>query len=143
LPRLDLVASAGRNSSDTVNTLNQNASSLSVGLQLNIPLYAGGAVSAAVRQAVAHYEQAQADLDAKSSQVLVELRKQYNLTQSSVSRVKATETSLRSTRLLVEATEKSVQGGQRTMLDVLNAQQQFFEAKRDLALARFNYLLNP
>ncbi|MDB5745137.1 MAG: Type secretion outer membrane protein TolC [Polaromonas sp.] len=141
-PRLDLVASAGKNSSDTVNTLNQSASSLSVGLQLNIPLYAGGSVSAAVRQAVANYEKAQADLEATSSQVLVELRKQYNLTQSSVARVKASETSLRSTRLLVEATQKSIQGGQRTTLDVLNAQQQFFEAKRDLALARFNYLLS-
>jgi len=141
-PRLDLIASAGKNSSDTVNTLNQNANSLSVGLQLNIPLYAGGSVSAAVRQAIANHEKSQADLDAKSSQVLVELRKQYNLTQSSVSRVQASETSLKSARLLVDATRKSVQGGQRTNLDVLNAQQQFFEAKRDLALARFNYLLS-
>jgi protease secretion system outer membrane protein len=141
-PRLDLIASAGRNSADTLNTLNQNASTLSVGLQLNIPLYAGGAVSAAVRQAVANHEKAQADLDGKSSQVLVELRKQFNLTLSGVTRVKAAETSLRSTQLLVDATQRSVQGGQRTTLDVLNAQQQFYEAKRDLALARFNYLLS-
>jgi protease secretion system outer membrane protein len=141
-PRLDLIASAGRNSADTLNTLNQSASTLSLGLQLNIPLYAGGAVSAAVRQAVANHEKAQAELDGKSSQVLVELRKQFNLTQSSVTRVKAAETSLRSTQLLVDATRRSVQGGQRTTLDVLNAQQQFYEAKRDLALARFNYLLS-
>lgn len=140
-PRLDLVASASRNSSDTTNTFNQNAKILSIGVQLNIPLYAGGSVSAATLQAVSSHEKAQADLDAKTSQVLVELRKQYNLTQSSVSRIAATATALSSARLLIDATQKSVKGGQRTNLDVLNAQQQMYEAKRDLALSRFNYLL--
>lgn len=141
LPRLDLVASASKNRSDTINTFNQDANILSIGVQLNIPLYSGGAVSAATSQAVSNHDKTKADLDAKTSQVMVELRKQYNLTQSGVSRIEATATALRSARLLVDATQKSVKGGQRTNLDVLNAQQQLYEAKRDLALSRFNYLL--
>lgn len=140
-PRLDLIASASSNRSDTINTFNQDANIRSIGLQLTIPLYAGGAVSAATRQAVSNHQKSLADLDDKTSQVLVELRKQYNLTLSSVSRIGATEQFLNSALLLVDATQKSVKGGQRTHLDVLNAQQQLYEARRDLALSRFNYLL--
>lgn len=140
-PRLDLIASASKNSSDTTNTFNQNANIRSLGVQLNIPLYAGGAVNAATSQAASNHEKARADLDAKTNQVLVELRKQYNLTLSSALRIEAAATSLSSAQLLVDATQKSVKGGQRTNLDVLNAQQQLFEARRDLALSRYNYLL--
>ena len=140
-PRLDLIASASKNNSDTTNTFKQNANVLSVGVQLTIPLYAGGSVSAAVRQAVANHEKAKADLEGKTNVVLLELRKQFNVCQSSLARTSAAATSLSSARLLVDATEKSIKGGQRTTLDVLNAQQQLFEARRDLALSRYNYLL--
>ncbi|WP_309681389.1 TolC family outer membrane protein [Polaromonas sp.] len=140
-PRLDLIASVSNSKSDTTSTFNQDTNNRSIGVQLNVPLYAGGSVSAATRQAVANHEKARADLDAKTSQVLVELRKQYNLTQSSVLRIDAAAKSLSSALLLVDATQKSVKGGQRTNLDVLNAQQQLFEARRDLALSRYNYLL--
>ncbi|UUZ64951.1 TolC family outer membrane protein [Polaromonas sp. P1-6] len=140
-PRLDLIASVSNSKSDTASTFNQETNNRSIGVQLNIPLYAGGSVSAATSQAVSNHEKAQADLDAKTNQVLVELRKQYNLTLSSVSRIDAAAKSLSSASLLVDATQRSVKGGQRTNLDVLNAQQQLFEAKRDLALSRYNYLL--
>jgi outer membrane protein, protease secretion system len=140
-PRLDLVASTGKNSSDTTNTFNQSSKVHTIGLQLTVPLYSGGAVTAASSQAVSNYEKAQADLDAKTNTVLLELRKQYNLTLSSALRINAAAQALSSSTLLVEATQKSVKGGQRTNLDVLNAQQQLFEARRDLALSRYNYLL--
>lgn len=140
-PRLDLIASISNSKSDTTSTFNQETNNRSIGVQLNIPLYAGGSVSAATSQAVSNHEKAQADLEAKTNQVLVELRKQYNLTLSSVARIDAATQSLSSASLLVDATQKSVKAGQRTNLDVLNAQQQLFEAKRDLALSRYNYLL--
>jgi outer membrane protein, protease secretion system len=140
-PRLDLVASTGKNSSDTTNTFNQSSKVHTIGVQLNLPIYSGGAVTAATSQAVSNYDKAQADLDAKINTVVLELRKQYNLTLSTTLRIDAAAKALSSATLLVEATRKSVKGGQRTNLDVLNAQQQLFEAKRDLALARYNYLL--
>jgi protease secretion system outer membrane protein len=141
LPRLDLLASIGKNSSDTTNTLDQNINIRSIGLQLSVPIYSGGAVTAALRQAIANHEKAVADLEAKTDAVLLELRKQYHLTLSSAVRIDAAVKALSSAALLIEATQKSVKGGQRTNLDVLNAQQQMFEARRDLALARYNYLL--
>lgn len=109
-PRLDLIASVSNSKSDTASTFNQETNNRSIGVQLNIPLYAGGSVSAATSQAVSNHEKAQADLDAKTNQVLVELRKQYNLTLSSVSRIDAAAKSLSSASLLVDATQRSCQG---------------------------------
>lgn len=140
-PRLDVIASVSNSSSDTVNTFNQDIKTDSIGLQLNMPLYSGGYVSAVTSQAVSSHEKAKADLETKTNQVLIELRKNYNLTLSSALRIDALVNSVNSARLLVEATRKSVKGGLRTNLDVLNAQQQLFTAKRDLSLARYNYLL--
>ena len=140
-PRLDLVASLNKSSSDTLNTFNQEANVRSIGVQLNIPLYSGGYVSAVTRQAVSNQEKAKADLETKTNQVLVELRKHYSLTLSSTLRIDALVKSVSSARLLVDATQQSVRGGVRINLDVLNAQQQLFAAQRDLALARYNYLL--
>lgn len=141
-PRLDAVASVSHNSSDTTNTFNQTADIRSLGLQLTIPLYSGGSVSALTSQAMSNQEKAQAELDNKINQVLIELRKQYNLILSSKLRIAALVKSVRSAQLLVIATQKSVQGGIRTNFNVLDAQQQLFEAKRDLALARYSYLLS-
>jgi protease secretion system outer membrane protein len=58
-----------------------------------------------------------------------------------MARIEAAASAQRSARALVDATIRSVQGGQRTSLDVLNARHQLFEAERDLALARYSYLL--
>ncbi len=141
LPRLDLVASVGKNEADTINTLNQSVNNRSIGFQLNIPIYAGGAVSAAITQAVANHEKARAELDGRITKVLVELQKQYKLTLSSAARIDAAAKALASALVLTEATQRSVRGGQRTNVDVLNAQQQMFDARREMALQRYNYLL--
>lgn len=141
MPRLDAIASISKSSSDTINTYNQDAQTNSIGIQLNVPLYAGGYTSAVTSQAASNHEKARADLEAKTDQILIDLRKNYSLTLSSALRINALEKSVNSARLLVEATQKSIKGGMRTNLDVLNAQQQLFTAKRDLSLARYNYLI--
>ncbi len=141
-PKLDLIASVSKSNSDTVSTFEQNTYVRSIGLQLSIPLYSGGSVTALTAQAVANYAKAQADFDAKTKQVLLELRKHHSLTVSGILRITAAEKSLNSALLLVDATQKSVKGGVRTNLDVLNAKHQVFEAKRDLELARYNFLLS-
>ena len=141
-PKIDLVASMSKNDSETINNLGQNSTVRSVGVQVNIPLYAGGYVMAAGRQAVATREKTRSDLEAKTNQVVVELRKQFNLTQSSIVRVDALVKSVNSAKLLVEATRQSIKGGVRVNLDLLNAEQQLFTARRDLAQGRYTYLLS-
>ncbi|NVE01392.1 TolC family outer membrane protein [Massilia sp. BJB1822] len=140
-PRVDLVGTYGKSVSDSITTYNQETMVRSIGIQVNIPIYNGGAVSAASRQAVANQEKAKADLQTQTDKVTVELRKNYNLMSSSVARIEALMKSVDSGKLLVKATEQSIKGGVRINLDLLNAQQQLFTSKRDLAQARYNYLM--
>lgn len=141
-PRLDLVMNVNRTNSDTPDTYRQDATGHSIGVQLIIPIYSGGSVSALTRQAAANHEKAKAIMESKSSDVFVDLHKQYNATLNGQFRIDALMKSVSSARLLIDATQKSVKAGMRTNLDSLNAQQKLFEAKLDLASARYNYLVS-
>jgi outer membrane protein, protease secretion system len=141
-PRIDFIASLSKGKSETLSTLNQDAHTRTVGFQLSMPIFSGGATEASTVQAVANQEKAKDDLEAKTNQVLVELRKQYSQTLSSMTKIDALVKSVESASLLVEATRQSIKGGVRINLDLLNAQQQLYTAKRDLAQARYNYLLS-
>ncbi|VXC58281.1 TolC family outer membrane protein [Massilia sp. 9I] len=141
LPRIDFIGTYSKGDNETINTLNQNNTNRSLGVQVNIPLYAGGAVNAQTRQAAANYERARADLEARTDRLTVEVRKAHSLTQSSVRKVDALMKAVESAKLLMTATEQSIKGGVRINLDLLNAQQQLFTAQRDLAQARYSYLV--
>lgn len=141
-PRLDLVAAYSANDSESISTLQQQSKVRSIGVQLNVPLYSGGQVSAVSRQAVAAHEKARAELQARSDKLLIEVRKEYNAAISSEARIAALDKAVASGELLVKATEQSIKGGVRINLDLLNARQQMFTARRDLARARYNYLLS-
>jgi protease secretion system outer membrane protein len=140
-PRIDLVASYSKGQAETLNTFNQNTVNRTIGVQVNVPLYAGGAVNATTRQAAAGYERARADLDQRTNKVTVELRKALSLVQSSVRKIDALVKAVESGKLLMTATEQSIKGGVRINLDMLNAQQQLYSSQRDLAQARYSYLL--
>lgn len=140
-PRVDVVASMGRNQSDSVNTIGTRYTTKSVGVEITIPLYSGGLVSASSRQAKANYEREQFILQDKTDKVLLDVRKQYNVCMSSQTRIDALGRAVESATLLITATRKSVQAGMRTNLDVLTAEQQLYQSRRDLAKARYQYLL--
>lgn len=142
VPRVDLVGTYGKSAADSITTYNQETMVRSIGIQVNIPIYSGGSVNAATRQAVANQEKAKADLQTQTDKITVELRKNYNLMSSSVARIEALMKSVDSGKLLIKATEQSIKGGVRINLDLLNAQQQLFTSKRDLAQARYNYLMS-
>jgi protease secretion system outer membrane protein len=142
MPRLDFVANYGKQNADTIATANQESTVRAIGIQLQVPIYAGGQVSAITRQAAAGLEKAKFNLQASIDKTLIEVKKQHSLVQSSTARVEALEKSVSSAQLLVKATEQSIKGGVRINLDLLNAQQQLFASQRDLAQARYNYLLN-
>ncbi len=140
-PRIDLVAAYSKNNAETINTYNQATLNRSVGVQLNVPLYSGGQVSAVTRQAVAGHERAKAELDARTDKVLQELRRAHSTAVSSTARLAALEKAVASGQLLIKATEQSIKGGVRINLDLLTAQQQLSTVQRDLAQARYNYLM--
>lgn len=140
-PRVDLVASYSKNDAETVNTYTQNSLNRAIGVQVNIPIYQGGQVSAVSRQAVAGYERAKADLQVQTDRITIELRKAHSTVVSSVARIQALDKAVKSAELLVKATDQSIKGGVRINLDLLNAQQQLTSTQRDLAQARYNYLM--
>jgi protease secretion system outer membrane protein len=140
-PRVDFIASYSKSAADTLNTYNQDSVQRSVGVQVNIPLYAGGSVNAQSRQAVANLEKARVELQNRTDKALLDLRKQYNLMVSGVSRINALGKAVESGKLLMTATEQSIKGGVRINLDLLNAQQQLYTSQRDLAQARYGYLI--
>ncbi|MCC7135545.1 MAG: TolC family outer membrane protein [Nitrosomonas sp.] len=140
-PRVDLVASLSRNNSASFVTADRDARLASVGVEVNVPIFAGGRVNAITNQARANLARAEAELDAMADQAMLELRRQYQLLQSSILRIQSLEIAVDSARLLVEATEKSIRGGIRINLDLLDAQSQFYGAQVNLAEARYNYLL--
>lgn len=141
-PRVDLVTGLSKSKSDTLTTLNQDSTSRSIGVQVNIPLYSGGAVSATMRQANAGLEKAKSELELRTGKVMVDLGKQFGLVNSSIARIAALDHAVESAQLLVKATEQSIKGGVRINVDLLNAQQQLYTSKRDLAQARYIYLLS-
>ena len=140
-PRVDLVASLSKNNRGSFITRNQDAELGTVGIEVNFPLYTGGRVTAMTAQAKANHAKAEADLDAITDKVIVELRKQYNLLQSGIKRIESLQLAVKSAELLIDATEKSIRGGIRINLNLLDAQQQLHTARRDLTEARYNYLL--
>lgn len=141
-PRVDFVGSYVKGNADTLNTYTQESTNRSIGIQINIPLYSGGSVSATSRQSVAGLEKARADLQAKTDKVLLDLRKDYSAVVSGAARIRALDKAVESAQLLVIATDQSIKGGVRINLDLLNAKQQLFTSKRDLAQARYAYLNN-
>ena len=91
LPRLSLYASSSKTHSASESTYEQKYDTDSVGLRLSLPLFEGGRVSAATRQAGDKYAQAQAELDAQVASVINDLHSQFDLTASSLAKVRAYE----------------------------------------------------
>jgi protease secretion system outer membrane protein len=141
-PRVDFVASYSKGEGESLNTYDQKTTNRTVGVQVNIPIYQGGAINASTRQAAATYERARADLDVRSNRILVDMRKSYDQVQNSSAKIGALEKAVASGKLLMTATEQSIKGGVRINLDLLNAQQQLYTSQRDLAQARYTYLIN-
>jgi protease secretion system outer membrane protein len=140
-PRVDMIASWSKGDSETLNTAGTSSVNRAIGVQVNIPIYQGGAISASTRQAAANYERAKAELDARINKVVVEVRSAHNVVMSAQRKVEALDKAVASGKELMKATEQSIKGGVRINLDLLNAQQQLYVSQRDLAQARYNYLI--
>jgi outer membrane protein len=139
-PTLDLVG--GHAFDRTGSPSGSDADNTSIGLQLNVPLYAGGGVSSKVRQAQFDYEAAQENLDKQRRSVNRQVRNAYRGVIAGISSVEALKASTISAQSALEATEAGFEVGTRTMVDVLNAQRDLFQAMSNYATVRYNYVLS-
>ena len=141
-PTLDAVAGWSRQDSDSVTSVNNVYNQKFIGLQLSVPLYAGGYVNSTVRQAVADSERAREALEAARLELGTRVHEQYRAMTEGVLRIAALEQAVRSAQQAVQSSRMSFAAGVRTTVDVLNAEQQQTITLRDLAQARYLYLLS-
>ena len=142
LPTLDAVAQWSNSGSENITRINSRYENKSIGLQLNVPLFSGGYVNSTIRQAVAEQTRAEETLEALRRDLGVRVHKEFRGVTEGVLRVRALEQAVRSAEQMMQSTQMSLKAGSRTQLDVLNAQQQYTMALRDLAQARFVYLMS-
>jgi outer membrane protein len=143
-PTLDLIGqyqvARGPNSNfPTAGNVRTNTGT--IGLQFNLPLYAGGAIDNRVKEAVALAEKARADRESAQRNIAQAVRSAYFGVLSGAGQIKALEAAEASSQSALDANKLGYQVGVRINIDVLNAQSQLFQTKRDLAVARYNVLV--
>lgn len=142
LPTLDAIAQRSISNSDNVTRINTRFDQSSIGLQLNVPLFASGYVNSQVRQALAEVTRTEESLEALRRDLALRVNKEYRGISEGVLRVRALEQAVKSAGTAVESSRRSFQAGARTVVDILNSEQQFVSAQRDLAEARYQYMLS-
>ena len=115
--------------------------SATVGVQWNWPLYTGGATQNRIKETLALEDKSRNDLDASRRAVTQATRQAFFGVQSGLAQVTALEAAESSSQLALEATQLGYKVGVRVNLDVLNAQTQLFQTRRDLAKARYDVIL--
>ncbi|MGE8499597.1 MAG: TolC family outer membrane protein [Pseudomonas sp.] len=140
-PTLDLVLGYTDSESDSISTIDQQNRYASAGVEFNMPLYSGGAVSARVRQAVSSRDQAGEELKATREEVFSATTREFRGVQSGQARIRALQRAVESSERAQDSAKKGFLAGSSTNVDILNAEEQVFLARRDLLEAKLRYLL--
>ena len=112
------------------------------GLQLTVPLYQGGAVSSRTRQARYELNATHQDLDVQQRSTVRQTRNAFRGVIAGIQQVEAFGQALVSAASALEATQAGFEVGTRTIVDVLIAEQRYFQAQRDNSNARHNYIVD-
>ncbi|WP_159016550.1 TolC family outer membrane protein [Cognatiluteimonas profundi] len=146
-PTLYLNGNYGDNKSWGSNTFqgltlpsDRDSSGPSLGLTLSVPIFSGGATQSRVRQALAQRDVAADQLEQQKRALVRNTRNAYRTLVAGISEVEARRLALVSARSAYSASQVGLEVGTRTVLDVLNNQQTLFNAEREFALARYNFL---
>jgi len=140
-PVISAVATWGQQNSYYISTINQQATTSTAGIQATWPIFNGGQTTGLISQSRANFEKATAQLDEARLRVVTELRKQYDAVLSSEQKVAALNRAVESATELTKAMRLSIKGGERVNMDALLADRGLASARRDLAQAKYNYLL--
>ena len=146
LPTVGLSATYGNNRSMFNGDIGpadiDSSDTSSVGLTVNIPIFAGGATQSRVRQALAQRDVTEDQLDQQRRALVRNTRNAYQTLVAGISEVEARKAAVFSARSAYDASQVGLEVGTRTVLDVLNNQQTLFNAEREYALSRYNFLQN-
>ncbi len=139
-PTLDLVGVRSYSENDSNNTLGSRFDTTTVALQMNVPIFAGGYVSANVRQAANKLIAAEETLTAKLREVEYEVRKYYNSVESQFQTINAYQQAVKSSGVALEGTQKGFLAGFKTNIEVLDAQQKLFSNQLELTKAHYSLI---
>jgi outer membrane protein len=144
LPTLDLSGNVARvnDPNSALPPVSPISNVASIGLTLSVPIFSGGLVQSRVREALAQRSRFEQDLESAQRSVAQNVRTAFLNVTSGIAQVRALEQAQVSTQSQLDSTVLGRDVGVRTSVDVLNAQQQVFQTRRDLQQARYNYLLN-
>src|SRR5215510_11680394 len=143
-PNLDVVAGYAENTSQNIALFAPRATiaQSTIGLQLSVPIYAGGGVNSRTREAVALKEKARQDLESSRRSAEFNARQSFLNVTNGMAQVKALEQALVSSETALQSNRVGYEVGVRINIDVLNSQQQVFQTQRDLSRARYDTILN-
>ena len=145
MPTLDAVAQVARthisSGNDLVKAQSGAGTAGSIGLEFNMPLYAGNAIQNRVRETLSLQDKAERDLDNARRSVELGTRQAYSGVQSGLAQVKAYEAAESSAKLALEATQLGYRVGVRINKDVLDAQTQLTNTQKDLYKARYDVII--
>ena len=139
-PTLDVVGSYGSDRSNS--PVSGDVDTSVIGLQFNLPLYLGGAVSSRTRQAHSSYAASQEALDRERRSVNRQVRNAYRGVITSISEVEALKATTISSQSALESTQAGYEVGTRTLVDVLTVQSSMFDAQRNYLGSRYEYIIN-
>lgn len=144
LPTLGLQGSVGVSDTNVTSgpTPSTNGDSTSVGVVLSIPIYSGGRTSSEVRQAEYGFISSSEALEQAYREIQKNVRAAHNNIVASISSIKANEQAVVSAKSALDATEAGYEVGTRTIVDVLNSTRSLYNTNRQLANARYDYLIN-
>ncbi|WP_322978962.1 TolC family outer membrane protein [Pseudomonas sp. C11] len=139
-PTLALVGELNHSDRDNLSEDYRRQSTSYLGLSLSVPLYAGGGVNAASRKSQYALSSAQSQLDDEARQLAEDIERSYLGVVSGYAKSRALQTAVRSSQRALESAEKGYQAGVRSTVDILNAQQSLFAARRDLLNSKLDML---
>lgn len=140
-PVVSIVGGLTSQQSNTVVSIQNTTNQSYIGVQVNVPIFQGGEIIGRSNQTFANYEKAVSDRDVALDKVTTEVKKQFDQVVTSTQKIEALTKAVESSEHLVKATKASVKGGEKTNLDALVADRALFVAKRDLAQAKYTYLI--
>ncbi len=143
-PTLNLVGNAVREEYGNAPVLDQyrDQETSNIGLELRIPLYSGGATTASTSQARHNLRAERYNLESAKREASRNVRNAYRGVITSISQVNALAAARVSAQSALNATQAGYDVGTRTLVDVLIAERNLFDARRAYAQARYQYVLN-
>jgi len=143
-PTVDLVGNVSNNTNQNLAILapRRTVDQTQIGVQIALPIFSGGSVLSRTREAVALSDKARSDLDNVRRSAALDARRSFLNVSNGLAQVKALEQALVSSETSLQSNRVGYEVGVRINLDVLNAVQQVFSTKRDLAKSRYDTIIN-